>query len=67
MYTNFKIIFKIFIVIFSAAIQHKIQELLQFKTSITQLWSSVHNFIFQEVNISFSEIKLQIINDVQQF
>ena len=35
--------------------------------SISQLWFTVHNWIFQQVNISFSVIKQQIINAVQQF
>ena len=41
--------------------------MLQFKMSISKLWLSVHNSIFQQVNISFRVINQQIINDVQQF
>ena len=41
--------------------------MLQFKMSISQLWLSENNSIFQQVIISFSVIKQQIINDVHQF
>jgi len=48
-------------------IEHNIQYLLEFKMSISKPWLSVHNWDFQQVNISFSVIKQQIINDVNQF
>jgi len=65
MYNNFKAVFEIFMCI--RAIEHNIQYLLKYKMSISQLWLWVHNWIFIQVNISFSVIKHQIINDVQQF
>jgi len=49
------------------AIEHNIQYLVELNMSISQLWLSVHNWDFPQVNISFSDIKQQIINDVQQF
>ena len=67
MYSNFKAVFQIFIFTCIRAIEHNIQYLLHFKMSISQLWLSVHNWIFPQVNISFSVIKQQTINDVQQF
>ena len=67
MHSNFKVSFEIFNLRYNKAIEHNIQYLLAFETSISQLWYCVHNSIFQQVNISFSVIKQQIINDVQQF
>ena len=67
MYRNFKVIFKILIFTCSGATQDNIQQLLQFKMSTSQLWLCVHSSNFQQVTISFSVIKQQIINDVQQF
>ena len=67
MYNNFKAVFYILNFICIRAIEHNIQYLLEFEMSISQLWLWVHNWIFPQVNISFSVIKQQIINDVQQF
>ena len=67
LYNNFEAVFKIFIFTCITAIEHNIQYILKFKMSIWQLWVCVHNWIFPEVNISFSAIKQQIINAVQQF
>ena len=67
MYHNFKAIFQIFIFTYIRAIEHNLQYLLEFKMSISQLWLYVHNIDFPQVNISFSVIKQQIINDVPQF
>ena len=67
MYNNFKAVFQIFIFTFIRAIEHNIQYLLEFKMSISQLLLCVHNGDFPQVNISFSVVKQQIINDVQQF
>jgi len=67
MYNNFKAVFQIFIFTCIGAIEHNIQYLLEFKMSISQLWFYVHNWIFPQVNISFSFIEQQIINDVHQY
>ena len=67
MYNNFKAVFQIFIFTCIRAIENNIQYLLEFKISISQLWLCVHNWDFPQYNISFSVIKQQIINDVQQF
>ena len=67
MYNHFKAVFQILYFTCIRAIEHNIQYLLEFKMSISQLWLSVHNCIFPKVNISFSVIKQQIINNVQQF
>jgi len=67
MYNNFKVVFQIFIFTCIKVIEHNIQYLLEFEMFISQLWLCVHNWIFPQVNISFSIIKEQIINDVQQF
>ena len=67
MYNNFKGVFQIFIFTYIRVIEQNIQYLLEFKLSITQLWLCVHNWDFPQVNLSFSVIKEQIINDVQQF
>ena len=67
MYNNFEAVFQILIFTCIGAIEHNIQYLLKFKMSISQLWLCVHNWDFPQVNISFSVIKQQIINDVQQF
>ena len=67
MYNYFKVFYKFFIFTFIRAIEHNIQYLLVFKMSIWKPWFCVHNWIFLQVNISFSAIKPQIINDVQQF
>jgi len=67
MYNNFKIVFQIFIFTCIRAIEHNIQYILDIKMSISQLWFCVLNWDFPQVNISFSVIKQQIINDVQQF
>ena len=64
---NFKTVFKIFIFTCNRAIEHNIQYLLEFKMSVYQLWLCVHNWDFEQVNISFCVIKQKIINDVQQF
>ena len=66
MYKNFKAVFQILIFTRIRAIEHNIQYLLEFKMSISQLCLCVHNWDFPQVNISFSVIKQQIINDVQQ-
>ena len=67
MYNNFKAVFRTFIFTCITAIEHNIQYLLESKMSISQLWLCVHNWDFQQVNISFCVIKQKIINDVQQF
>jgi len=67
MYNNFKAVFKIFILACIRVIQHNIQYLLEFKMSISQLSICVHSWDFPQVIVSFSVIKQQIINDVQQF
>ena len=67
MYNNFKAVFQTFIFTCITAIEHNIQYLLESKMSISQLWLCVHNWDFQQVNISFCVIKQKIINDVQQF
>ena len=67
MYNNSKAVFQIFIFTCIKAIKHNIQYLLEFKMTISQLWLCVHNLDFPQVNISFSMIKQQIINDVKQY
>jgi len=67
MFNNFKVGFNVLIFTCSRAIEHNIQYLVHFKMSISQLYLSVHNSDFQQAIISFSVIKQQIINDVQQF
>ena len=67
MYNNFKVVFENSIFTCIRAIEQNIQYLLQFKMSISQHWFCVHNWIFLQVNILFSVIKQQIINDLQQF
>ena len=67
MSNNFKAVFQILFFTWIRAIEHNIQYLVEFKMSISQLWLCVHNWIFSQVNILFSVIKQQIINDVQQF
>ena len=67
MYNNFKGVFQNFIFTCIRVIEHNIQYLLEFKFSISQLWLCVHNWDFPQVNIWFSVVKQQIINDVQQF
>ena len=67
MYKNFNAVFKIFIFSCIRTIEHNIQYLLEFKMSIWQLCLCVHNWIFPQGNISFTVIKQQIINNVQQF
>ena len=67
MYNSFKAVFQILIFTCIKAIEHNIQYLLEFKMSISQLWLCVHYWDFQQVNISFSVVKQQIINDLQQF
>ena len=66
-YNNFKAVFQILSFTCIRAIEHNIQYLLEVKMSISQLWLCVHNLGFPRVNISFSVIKQQIINDLQQF
>ena len=65
MYNNFKALFQIFIFTCIKAIEHNIQYCLEFKLSISQPLLCAHNLDFLPVNISFSVIKQQIINDVQ--
>ena len=65
MYNNFKVVFQIFIFTWIRAIEHNIQYLLELKMSIYQLLLCVYNGDFPQVNISFSVVKQQIINDVQ--
>ena len=67
MYNKLNLVFQISIFTCIRAIEHNIQYLLHFKMSISQLWFTVHYLIIQQNNISFSVIKQQIINDVQQF
>ena len=67
MYSKLKVLFYILIFTYNRAIEHNIQYQLTFKMSMSQHWLCVHNKIFQQVIISFSETKQQIINDVQQF
>ena len=67
MYNNFKVLFKNSIFTCIRAIENNIQYLLQFKMSISQHLLCVHNLIFQQVYISFSVIKQQIINIVRKF
>ena len=67
MYNNFKAVFQTFVFTCIRASEHNIQYLLEFKLYISQLWLCVHNWDFPQVKISFSVIKEQIINDVQQF
>ena len=67
MYNNFKVAVQIFIFTCIRAIEHSIQYLLEFKMSISQLWLCASNWDFPQVNISFSVIKQQIINNIQQF
>jgi len=67
MYNNFKAVFQIFVFTCIRAIQHNIQYLLEFKISKWIFLLCVHNWDFPQVNISFSVIKQQIFNDVQQF
>ena len=67
MYNNFKAVFQILIVTCIRAIEQNIQYLLEFKMSISQLCLCVHNWDFPQNNVSFSVIKQQIFNDVQQF
>jgi len=67
MYNNFKAVFQIFICTCITAIEHNIQNLLEFKMSISQLWLCLQNWNFPQVNILFSVNKQQIINDVNQF
>ena len=67
MYNNFKEVFQIFILACIRVIQHNIQDLLEFKVSVSLLSICVHNWDFPQVIVSFSVIKQQIINDVQQF
>jgi len=67
MYNSFKAVFQILIFTCIRPIEHNIQYLLEFKTSISQLWLCVHNWNIPQVNISFSVVKQQIIHDVQQF
>ena len=65
MYNNFKAVFLILILTCIKGIEQNIQYLLDFEMSISQLWLCVHNWDFPQVNISFSVVKQQIINDVQ--
>ena len=67
MYNNFKVVFLILIFTYNRAIEHSIQKLLEFEMSIFQLFSAVHGCNFQQLSISFSVFKQQIINYVQQF
>jgi len=67
MHNNFKAVFQIFIFSCITSIEHNLQYLLEFKMSISQLCLCVHNWDFRQVNISFSVVEQQIINDVQQF
>ena len=67
MYNNFKVVFQNSIFTCIKAIEHNIQCLLHLKMSISQLWLCVHNLIFIQVMISFSVIKPEVINHVQQF
>ena len=67
MYKNFKAVFQYYIFTCIRAIEQNIQYLLEFKMSIYQLWLCVYNWDLPQVNISFSVVKQQIINDVQQF
>jgi len=67
MYNNFKAVFQTFIFTCSRAVEHNKQFLLEFKMSISQLLLCAHNWDFPQINISFSVIKQQIINDEQQF
>jgi len=67
MCNNFKSVFQDLIFTCIRAIEHDKQYLLKFKKSISQLWFCASNWDFPQVNISFSVIKQQIINDVQQF
>ena len=67
MYNNFKVVVQIFIFKSIGAIEHNIHYLLQLKMSVFKHWLCVHNWDFPQVNISFSVVKQQIINDVQQF
>ena len=64
MYNNFKAVFQILIFTCIRDIEHNIQYLLEFKMSISQLWVCVHNWDFPQVNITFSVVEQQIINDV---
>jgi len=57
MYNNFKAVFQSLIFTCIRAIEHNIPYLLEFKKSLSQLWFTVHNWDFQQVNISFSVIK----------
>jgi len=67
MWNNSKSVFRIFIFTCIKATKHNIQYLLKFEMTISKLWLCVHNWDFPQVYISFSVIKQQIINDVQQF
>ena len=67
MYSNFKVSFKIWIFTYNTAIQHNKQILLQLKMSISQYMLCVHNQIFQRVNVLFSVIEQNRINNVQLF
>ena len=67
MYNNFKVVFKNSIFTCIAALEHNIHYIFDFKMSISILWLCVHNWIFQQVHISFSVKKQQINNHVQQF
>ena len=66
MYNNFKAVFKKIVVLTcNRSIEHNIQYLLEFKISISQLCFCVNNYDFPQVNISFTDIKQQIINNVK--
>ena len=67
MYKNFKVVFKHSIFTCIRDIGNNIHYFLDFKMSISNLWLCVHNLNFTQVNILFSVIKQQIINDIQQF
>ena len=56
-YSNFKVVFYIFIFTCIRGIEHNIQQQLEFKMSISQHWLCVHNIIFPQFNISFDVIK----------
>ena len=67
MYNNFKAVFQIFMFTCIRTIEHNLQYVVEFKISISQIWLCVHNLDSPQNNISFSVIKQQRINDVQQF
>ena len=64
MYNNFKVVCVILVITCNRAVEHI---LLEFEMSISQLLLAVHGWNFQQLSISFSVFKQQIINVVQKF